>query len=518
MTQHDCTALAADRPAPFAIAAPASLFAAFLILASALPVAFLHTPPMPDILGHIGRYAIQTELDQHPWLKAYYAFDWHVIGNLGTDLLVEVLAPHTGVERAAAIVVTLVPLLASSGILLLSRQIHGRITPFSVLALALIYGVPFNWGFLNFSLAMALALLAFNLWYYLSRTGHPRLRTALFVPIGLATWLCHTFGWGLLGILCTADSLARSRAAGRAWPQALLDTLSRCLPLLAPLVPMLLWRSSATGSGIAGWFNPLAKIAWMVGMLRLDAEVFDKGAALVLLLAVYTGLRSPRIGIDRTLGMAALIALGAYLALPMQVFGSLYADMRLAPYVVMLALLGMREVKIDRKRQTVLMLAALAFLALRLGYTGHVYKERERMLEAQAEAMQVIPPGARLATLVQRPCEAAWELPWLSHMGSLTIARRHVFANDQWATSGMNLLTVHYPAARTFAADTAEIVYSPTCPDTPTLAQSLERLPTGAFTHVWVMGVAPQAIPRRNDLVPIWQTGTATVFKVTPGR
>ncbi|TCM21902.1 hypothetical protein EDF56_101579 [Novosphingobium sp. PhB165] len=477
---------------------------------------FLHTPPMADVLGHIGRYSIQTGLRDHSWLKAYYGFEWRVIGNLGADLLVEALHPLLGVEAAAALIAALVPILAASGILLLSRQIHGRVTAASVLALSLIYAVPFTWGFLNFSLSMALALLAFNLWVFLERRGHLRPRALLFVPLGLAIWLCHTFGWALLGLLCGARSLTLSRKNGRNWPQALTDAALSCLPLLAPLLPMALWRNDAAASGIAGWFNPLAKVAWLIAMLRLDHEWFDKVSAVALLLVVYIGMRSPRVTADRTMATAALIAFIAYLLLPMQVFGSLYADMRLAPYVVMLALLSLRDY--DRPRR-MLMAFALAFLAMRLALTGFTYHQRERMLDAQMEALSAIPEGARLATLVQRSCESDWEMPWLTHVGSLALARKHLFANDQWAFSGMNLLSVHYPAAGTFATDTAEIVYPERCEgDGPTLAKSLAHLPLGAFTHVWVIGVPLEAIPHREGLTLIWKRADAAVFAVTAGH
>ena len=169
----------------------ANLGAVLLVLATALPVLFLETPPMVDVLGHIGRYTLQTSLDADPWLRTWYAFQWQVIGNLGADLLVEVLHPVLGVLGAAKMAVVLVPLLGASGVVLLSRQVHGRVTPSAVASLALLYSLPFSWGFLNFSLAMAMALLAFALWV---RLGAGKWRAALFVPLSLAVWLCHTFG------------------------------------------------------------------------------------------------------------------------------------------------------------------------------------------------------------------------------------------------------------------------------------------------------------------------------------
>lgn len=484
-----------------------------LTAACMLPVVFLHTPPMVDALGHIGRYAIQTGLNDHPWLKSYYGFEWKVIGNLGADLMVQALTPFLDVVGAANLVVILTSLLSASSILLLARLIHGRITATSILALTLVYTSPFTWGFLNFSLAMALAMLSFNMWLLCERAGQARTQPLLLLILGLLTWICHTFGWALLGILCASRCLTTARQRGSNWPRTFADTTGRCLPLLAPLLPMFLWRSDSASSGINDWFNLIAKITWITGILRLNSEWIDKASAAFLLLVTYFGWRSPRVRVDRTMATAAALALSAFLLLPGQIFGSLYADMRLAPYVVMLALISLR---IEGPPRHMLMALALSFLGARLFLTAHTYYQREQILDKQMEALTAIPQGARLATLVQRPCESDWQMPWLTHIGSLALARKQVFANDQWAYSGMNLLSVHYPAAGDFATDDAEIAYPEHCQEFgPTVAQSLARLPLAAFTHVWILGVSPERMPHRDGLKLVWKRPDAALFAVT---
>jgi len=52
-------------------------------------------------------------------------------------------------------------------------------------------------------------------WMRLARTGHPRLRAALFVPITLAIWLAHPIAWGMFGLLAFAAEFARQTARGR---------------------------------------------------------------------------------------------------------------------------------------------------------------------------------------------------------------------------------------------------------------------------------------------------------------
>jgi hypothetical protein len=497
---------------PDALARRAGLLGAILlVLATALPVAFLTTPPMIDVLGHMGRYALQTGLDREPFLQTFYAFQWQVIGNLGADLLVEALQPWLGMLGATKFAVVLVPLMAASGILLLSRELHGRVTPFAVFALALIYALPFTWGFLNFSLAMGLALLVFTAWL---RLGPGALRAVLFVALSLTVWLCHTFGWAFLGILCVAESLARRHEEQTRFAALLRAAVLDCAPLLAPLVPMLMWRSSATGAGIDGWFDLKEKAAWLISTQRLDWEWTDKLCAGLLVVVIYAGLRSPRVRVSRGLILAAGIAFAAFLLLPRQIFGSVFADMRLAPYVLILALIAMRHADVAGRGRTVLMAAALAFLGFRLALTTYVYHERERDLEAHLAALQVVPEHARLATLIEVPCHWEWPLPWFSHLGSVALVRKHVFANDQWANSSMNPLRVHFPAAGRYATDDRQLFYPERCGMRPTLAQSMRALPLRAFTHVWVVGVAPDAIPRRTGLTLAWRSADAVVFAV----
>ena len=488
-----------------------SLGAVALVLATLLPVLLVNTPPLIDVLGHMGRYELQTRLGELPWLAQFYTFRWQVIGNLGADLLVQVLHPVLGPAGAAKFAVVLVPLLAATAILLLSRQVHGRITPFAIAALALVYGLPFTWGFLNFSLAMALALLAFVLWL---RLGPGWRRAALFVPISLAVWLCHTFGWAFLGILCTAESLARGAGTDQPATRRLLGAIRENLPLLAPLAPMLAWRSTAAGVGIDGWFDLAQKAQWLTSVLRLQAQAIDIASAGFLLLLVLVPAACGWVRVDRRIGLAAAIAFGAFLLLPKQIFGSVFADMRLAPYAAMLALLALREREAAGRSRALLMLVCIGFLGARLTLTAFVYREREDALETQLAALDSIPARARVAVLVEVPCQEEWALPWFSHIGSMALVRRHVFVNDQWANSSMNPLRVHFPAAGAYATDDKQLFFPEHCNRSPTLKQALGALPVRAFTHVWVVGVAPSKIPARPDLERSWRRADAAIYRV----
>ncbi len=84
---------------------------------------------MLDLPGHMGRYRVQLDLATSPDLQRYFGFHWQVIGNLGVDLLVQILAPILGLEGAVKLIVCTIPVLTVGGMLWVAREVHGRVPP-----------------------------------------------------------------------------------------------------------------------------------------------------------------------------------------------------------------------------------------------------------------------------------------------------------------------------------------------------------------------------------------------------
>src|SRR3569833_3168614 len=192
-------------------------FVAVLVVLAALPLIYPPIPPLVDLFGHMGRYRVELDLDQSPWLKQYINNHWAASGILGVDRLVLLLGPIMGREPAVKLIVLLIPPLTAIGFLWVAREVHGRIPPTAQFALPFIYGYPFLFGFVNFTLSVALAFLAFGLWLRLGRLDHTKLRGWLFVPISLVVFFTHTYGWGLLGLMCFSADAVRLHDRGRTW-------------------------------------------------------------------------------------------------------------------------------------------------------------------------------------------------------------------------------------------------------------------------------------------------------------
>lgn len=509
-------------------------FVIFAALASALPLLWPDVAPLVDLPGHMARYRVQLDGGQHPWLLEWYNFRWQLIGNLGVDLLVEPLAPIFGLELAVKLIVMAIPPLTVAGLLWIAREVHGRIPPSALFALPLAYSYPFHFGFVNFALSMALALNLFALWLRLGRTGHLKLRAALFVPLSCLLWVCHTFGWGVLGVLAFSAEMVRQhdrmteRVAGLSywnrlrrghWPEAWFRAAVGCIPLALPIVLMVFWRSGEHVTGqTADWFNWRAKARWAVMILRDRWMVFDLACTAIVYLILGSAFRDKTIAYSRNLALSAVFLLAVYLVLPRVVFGSAYADMRLVPFAVAIAIISLRPRPSAPARHAALVaVLGLVFFLARLGATTVSFWQYDGDYRRNLAALDHVPEGARLVSFVGRDCRDLWTYSRLEHIPGLATVRKLAYTNDQWSMPGAQLLTARYRAAGKFAHDPSEIITPRKCPRErwwKPVNQALATLPRTAFDYVWMIQPPPHDPALLAGLTPLWRDGTSVLYRI----
>ena len=487
-----------------------------LVLASVIPLIWPDIPAMVDLPGHMGRYRVQLDLATSPELQQYYTFRWALIGNLGIDLLMEALAPLVGLETAVKLVIMIIPPLTVGGLLWVAHEVHGRIPPTAFFALPFAYNFPFFFGFANFALAMALALNAFALWLRLGRQDRVWLRAALFVPISALLWLVHAFGWGTLGVLAFSAELVRQFDRGRNLFSAGMRSAVHCLSLAPPVALVLIWRSSAAGF-TTDWFNWARKGDWLKMVLRDRWEMFDLGSLIIVgALLVWVSF-SRRMTYSRNLAASALFMTIVFVLLPRIVFGSAYADMRLAPYLFALGLIAIRLT--DRASfgfARALAMAGLAFMLVRTAATTVSLWLYDQSYDRELAALDHVPRGARLVSFVGRTCREPWAMSRLLHLPGMAIVRRHAFSNDQWTMVGAQLLEVHYWAGWPFIRDASEVVTTYRCGGESwrTMDQALATFPRQAFDYVWLIQPPPYDPRLTQGLQPIWQSGRSVLYRV----
>lgn len=492
---------------------------AALIVAATIPLLYPKIPPLVDLFGHMGRYRVELDLAHSPWLQRYYDYHWAAIGNLGVDLLVVPLGKLIGLEPAVKWIVLMIPPLTVAGFLWVADEVHGRIPPTAFFALPFVYGHPFMFGFVNFALSMALAFLAFGLWLHLGRLGRTRLRAILFVPISLIVFFCHTYGWGALGLMCFSAEAVRQHDRGIGWVRAGYNAALHASVMALPIVIMLAWRSEVHGGTTLDWWNWESKFGWLKMALRDRWEWFDIASLWVVGPVLAAAVAFRQLTFSRNLLFTAFVLLICFLTLPRIVFGSAYADMRLLPYVIATAVLAVRfRGKVDRRLGNVLAVVGLLFCISRLSGTTLSLAIASNDQQAKLAALDHVPTGARVVSLVGFDCRSPWVLPRNSHLGAMVMVRRDGFSNDQWVREGLNLLELKYRKPGYFASDPSELARPNYCRDRGHLQidQALATLPRDDFDYVWLID-PPEFDPKLvAGLHEVWRGPGSILYRTNP--
>jgi hypothetical protein len=478
-----------------------------------LPLLWPALPPLVDLPGHMVAYEVEIDRARSAWLQQWYSLHWAPMGNLGVNLLVIPLERLVGLEPAVKLIVLAIPPMTVAGFLWTAREVHGRLPATALFAVPLAYGYPFVFGFLNFTLSMALCFLAFGLWLRLGRLERFRLRAALFVPISVLVWLAHTFGWGTLGVLAFAAEWVREHERGRPRFEAALSGAFRCLPLVLPFLLMLVWRSGDVAGETRGWFAIVPKVNYILYALRDRWAWIDIPSALVMLALAVSPLLFKRVTLAPALAGAAGFLFLLYLLLPQRIFGSSYADMRIMPFALAVAVLALKPPEGWTRR---LAFAGLAFVGLRMAAETASFALYAQSWRSELAALDHVPRGAKLVSFVGTPCRGEWTMARLDHLPGLAAVRREAFSNDQWSVAGAQLNRSAYAPAGRFGRDPSQIVRLHDCPVNrwPTLDMSLRQFPRGAFDYLWLIN--PPAWDRRltAGMVPVWTNGRSMLLRI----
>jgi hypothetical protein len=489
-------------------------FVALATFMAIVPLLWPDIPPLVDLPGHMGRYRVQLDYAQYPHLHDWYNFSWSLMGNLGVDLLVIPMSKVFGLELAVKLIVITIPAMTVAGLLMIAREVHGRIPATALFALPLAYAFPFHFGFVNFALSMGMALLGFGWWLRLARLGKFHFRSLVFLPISVLIWITHTFGWGVLGVLAFSAELVRHHDAhrgqgfAREWLLPWFKAGIQCLVLAPPALLMLMWRSGGHVTGqTADWFNWRAKMLWIVQVFRDRWQLFDIASVGVLFLLLFKAIRDPNLQYSRNLSLSFLFLAAVYVLLPRIVFGSAYADMRLVPFLMAIGIIAIRpKPGMSMRGAAVVAAIGMAFFTARIAATTWSFFLYDKSYDRELKALEHLPEGARLVSFVGETCYNEWKMTRLQHVPALALERKLAYTNDQWSMPGAQLLTVRYVDAQRFAHDPSQIVTDIQCPREwwRPVAWALTRFPRDAFDYVWM--IRPPQFDQRflQGLVPLY--------------
>jgi hypothetical protein len=395
------------------------LLAIFLALLSAMPFIIAKTPQLTDYPSHLARYYVMLDGGHNPYLARYYDFEWHLTGNLGADLLIWPLAKIFGLEAGGRILGLVIPPLTGLGIVVVEWLLRRRIGVGAMLAFAFIWSPAMGMGFYNFCLSLALALWSFALWVKLEDRPW---RWAPFVPIGLALWLCHASGWGVLGVLVLGYEISRHKG---------LRAVIATWPLAFAIIPIAIGGGAKGGLSYGSAVAVFKMAIWLQAMRDQDFWLDIASLVLVLLVLLVAAVARK---IDARLGWAALILAILTFAMPRHFGGGDYADYRLIAVTLMIGCMA-----IDWQAPRWLFWLAPVLFLVRLDLTCAAWEVNARQLRQDLRALDYLPRGARVAGAVVVETRE-WALNPFEHAPSYATIRRDALVNSHFAIPGVHML------------------------------------------------------------------------------
>ncbi len=367
---------------------------------------------------------------------------------------------------------------------------HGRITPFAIFALPLIYARSFLYGFLNYTLSLGLLWCSLALWIAMSERGAIRRRWAVFAFVATLIWTCHLAGWALLCIAVGAQEFMRQRERKRTWISAAVASIAPLSCLLVPWIVKLLTLQLSAGSGNTdGFFHIVEKLGEVFQVFQDRWFLFDVVSAQVVALIVVCSWVAGWSRLNRGLALAALATAVCVILVPQRLLGSFYADQRLVEPALLFALLaiGFSGRETARFRQAAF-IAAILFAGVRLIGNSISFWHLGNRSAADLRVLEALPRHAQMVTFraVDCPPPMPWTIDRSSHLSGYAIARRDAYSNDQWDVPGAQLLQIHNPAVGPFATDGSVLVFETRCEGKPGVVEKAEMVPL-AVPYLWII-------------------------------
>ncbi len=486
-------------------------FAVIIGVLVTLPFLTVAIPPLTDLPGHMGTAAVAAYAGD-PTFTRLMEFHWRLIPNLGADIIVAGLRRVVGITRAYWFVAAIIPPLLVAGIVMIASTLRPRGAAALPWALIFIYSYTFEYGFMNYMLGIAIALIGFAAWMRLDQRPRSReIMAWIFVPLLM---LCHAVaGCVFVLLVCSREySLARhSRRLG--------IFLRQVRPLLSAFVIILLWRLDAHSFAGENKFVPKAKLNELIMLLRDQNLPLDEGSVIaacaIFMLGWWKGARPHPEVVPAILALTLL-----FVITPTTLSGSSFADERLLPLIPMLAFATQDWSKVDLRLARAVMVSGLALFLVRLAITSAGFIAYNTQFSTDLEALQQVPPYSRIIVLNTSYCSAVrhWRPSRLGHLGDLAIVYRRAWTNSEWDTDDAHLLEIRYRPSARFYDDPSQTVWPSSCNNTklPTVQQAVSELPLRGIDYLWLLDAALPAHYRNPRLSLRWHAGDTALYAVLP--
>lgn len=469
--------------------------AAWTLLAlgtGAIATVLLALPLLPflDLPNHAARLHLIAALPEDPFQARFWTVEWRLLPNVAIDAawlaVADLMAPGTFL----ALVLALAAAMLSAGTALVRLRLFGAISPLAALAPVAFIALPLKWGFVSFTLSIALAVLCLGLWLSLPRRGWAAI--AFGNLAGALLFFVHGLGLGLFGLALGSVAIGEAMAAPRGARSRVLG-FGLLRAAAASIVPLALavghLSADATTNGGIVYFDMLGKIA--IFLMRYDRYTFlaDLGLFLLVAFAARAALSKGRAPIDGRLAVVSVAPIALFLFGPSIIGESAMLDVRMPAAAAAFALCGLRAPDAAPRGDTVLLGAVAAILAAGTVSNAAFWRGHAAIHAEVRTRLSDLPAGTRLAVW---PARAAFDVggrSGLIHAGTYAVTAAGAYVPSVFAKESQQVLRP-LPGVRADPRLGPDFGTDPGAIDWGALARTYDRL---AIVASW--GDAPCAAP-----------------------
>lgn len=415
------------------------IWLSYIAVAAALlmPLFAVTHPQSIDFANHLARVFIRHEQPQSPALASFYEFRTMVFPYLAFEGLAWPLLRVFDVYTTGRIIIGLAVLLWLAAPAILHRALWKKWSLWPLLAALVVYNATMTWGFIDYYITSALAMIALSGWIA-TENAKPLPRIAGFSVIGFLIYCCHLQGFAVFGLLTGGYELGKMIRDKKLTPRNVIMTGLMLAPVFLPALLHFLYTSLTLPpvhrleSVSTTWADRGLLLAspFMYGMHTDGVTArHDISTASAFLIVAAFGLlwQGKNIGLHKYMAAAVVITGALALVVPPQVLGISFTHYRLPFVAIALLIAATRPLKTDDATVRVLAMAFVVVLGLRLSYMTDVWKRYDTGVQEFIAAAKGIKPGDR-ALVLNRDYPAGY-VEHL-HTGSyLTIARQAFIPN-----------------------------------------------------------------------------------------
>jgi hypothetical protein len=411
------------------------LAAAALLLVLIAPFALVDVPPVLDYPNHLARYYVLAHPDD-PVLSQMYAPNWRILPNLGLDLIGAALLRVTDVYIGGRILLALSLVVPVIGAVIYHRAVFGRASLWPLASGLIAYNGVFLLGFMNFLLAVGVALGAAGGWIVFGRRNMARTQIVFGGLAAAATFVCHIFGAAFFALLIgsfEADRLWRQRHSAGLALAAGMATVRIAIALSPAVVLYSLCPLNAATAPLGPWL-------WEAKLWRLLTPfmTYNPGLTVLTAVAIFSALLLFRRELRSVPGLplALAVLMIVYVAVPETMSTGTLIDLRFSTMACLLLFAGL-EPKLAGRQAQLVMAVLGAVILVRSVYFGSTWIDHRKDLAEVRAAIANIAPGTRILATRSYPDELIYAstperlIPGLyptdNHLPALALIERHAF-------------------------------------------------------------------------------------------